>query len=48
MIAGGLLGALAAGLCDYRAGMGVLAVELVVAGADMARDVVTKDGSDGS
>lgn len=42
IIAGGLLGAVAAGLFDYRAGLLVFAGELVVAGVDMARDLPVK------
>lgn len=41
IVAGGLLGVVAAGLCDFRAGMAVAAVELVAAGVDMARDMPT-------
>lgn len=46
IIAGGLLGVLAAGLCDFRAGMAVAAAELVAAGVDMARDMPVKGASE--
>lgn len=46
IVAGGLLGAVAAGLYDYRAGMFVAGLELVAAGVDMARDMPVSGASE--